>query len=384
MTATASTNPTGGPPPQPALSTATTAPAPGVPGPDPRVAAAFALGWQMAELYRPEHRRHRLPASPDDLPSLGRLEPGEILRLGIDQVKAGVAMLADTIARAGLAAPGITAVERTLMSEDVEVRRPAVKRLHVDLLIVLTAANFRLGKAYGLGRALGDTCRNPADIESMRTELARYRVATLQKWLDDLGSALPPHAGHSVSSSLSLWTEWIHNGAVNESPAHALSAFRRQGELWRALLSGEKHGTDMLEIQNYLDAAGGFLRRLRLLVLRALVRFPLLTALVVVLFGGGIALILAKHTSASIAAGLAGIVASLGISWKSLAGSIGKLATRLEQPLWGAELDAAIVDAITLLPKNKRDHKDRRQLAIRADAGPKQKGDRDADRAQSN
>src|SRR5437879_4704728 len=36
---------------------------------------------------------------------------------------------------------------------------------------------------------------------------------------------------------------------------HALRSFRRQGELWRALLSGEKKATEMLEPENYVKTA---------------------------------------------------------------------------------------------------------------------------------
>ena len=42
----------------------------------------------------------------------------------------------------------------------------------------------------------------------------------------------------------------------------AVKALRRQGELWRALLSGEKQGKDMLEIDNYLDAGKELVHRM--------------------------------------------------------------------------------------------------------------------------
>src|SRR5437763_3743511 len=138
MTATAGAEPPGGPPLQPPPSKAKLPPASAVPGPDPRVGAAFALGWQMAELYRPERRRRRVAVSPNDLPGIGRLDAQSILRLGVDQLKAGVAVLADTIAHADLDAPNITALEDALMSSDDGERCPTVKKLHVDLLIVLT------------------------------------------------------------------------------------------------------------------------------------------------------------------------------------------------------------------------------------------------------
>ena len=52
------------------------------PTPDPRITAAFALGWQMAELYRPD-APNRLPAAVhDDLPSLRRLGDQDTRRDG--------------------------------------------------------------------------------------------------------------------------------------------------------------------------------------------------------------------------------------------------------------------------------------------------------------
>jgi hypothetical protein len=343
-----------------------------VPTADPRVSAAFALGWQMADLYRPGRRLRHAPAAQDDLPGLSRLDESEILRLGADQLTAGLATLGGAIRQAGLEVPSLAALETTVAEGgDADELRRRVMDLHVQLLLVLTAANFRLGKAYGLGRALADTCRSPVDIESVRAEFEHFRVATLQRWLDDLGSVFPPHAGHSVAGSLWHWSEWVHRGdAGRERESDVLRLLRRQGELWRALLSGEKLGTDMLEIKNYLDAASGLLKRMRGVVVGAILRFPLMSLAIVGLFGGGIALILTEHTKASIAAGVGGIVASLGLSWKGLGAALGKVAARLEQPLWGAELDAAIVDAITLLPDNKREHRDRRFLALQAPAVP--------------
>jgi hypothetical protein len=338
----------------------------GVPGPDPRVSAAFALGWQMADLNRPGRRRRHVPAAPSDLPGLSRLDGTDVLRLGVDQVKAGLATLGEAIRQAGLNLPSVAALDTALAEgTDPEDRHRHVMDLHIELLIVLTAANFRLGKAYGLGRALADTCRNPVDSQSIRAEFERFRIARLRSWLDDLGSVLPPHAGHSVATSVIRWRDWVHAGGVERgSVADSLRLLRSQGELWRTLLSGEKLGTDMLEIQNYLDAASELLRRLRGLLLRSILRFPAVSLLVVVLFAGGTALILSEHTKASIAAGLGGIVASLGLSWKGLGGAVGRAAAHLEQPLWGAALDAAIVDAITLLPGNKKDRRRRRELAL--------------------
>jgi hypothetical protein len=72
--------------------------------------------------------------------------------------------------------------------------------------------------------------------------------------------------------------------------------------------------------------------------------------LIVVLFVGGIALLLItpKHPGGT-AAGLSAVLAALGLTWKGIGGTLGVLAGRLEAPLWGAELDGAVTDAVTLV-----------------------------------
>ena len=76
-------------------------------------------------------------------------------------------------------------------------------------------------------------------------QLAEHRIANLRQWLDDLSSALPIHSAHSVSESLERWVKWAATPAA-AGEANALAQARRQGELWRSLLSGEKRGTDLL------------------------------------------------------------------------------------------------------------------------------------------
>ena len=73
---------------------------------------------------------------------------------------------------------------------------------------------------------------------------------------------------------------------------------------------------------------------------------------IVALFAGGVALIVATGSDAAVVAGPGTILASL--------------AGKLERPLWGAEIDVAITRAITLLPREKgRDTTEqRRKVAV--------------------
>jgi hypothetical protein len=326
--------------------------------PDPMVAVAFALGWQMAQMYKPAAWPVNPPKPGADLPGLSKLSGGQRARVGLDQVDVALAQLAPVITAHGLTAPTTTTARDALQGARPtdDVFREALFNLHVSLLSTLTAANFRIGKAYGLGRALSDTTRSPSDLDKLKVELERHRVATLQAWLGDLMSAFPAHAAHTVSKSLEDWRDWAGAPQMNsgEDASHVLRMLRRQGERWRALLSGERQASDLLELQDYVLAGSDMLRRLGSLTWRFLGRFAALLAVAAALFVGGIILILTQSNSAHIAAGIGGVLASFGLTWKSAGSSLGKAAGRLERPLWDASLDDQIATALTLLPGSKR------------------------------
>jgi hypothetical protein len=355
---------------------------PAEPAPDARVTAAFSLGWHVAELYRPDVQM-RAPAHPDDLPALGRLDPEERVSISRRQVDAGLSRVGPAISAAGLRVPDTSALETAFaLPPNPAARSQAVVALHISLLSTLTAADARLGRAYGLGRALADTTRLQYNEPGLAREFDPQRIAQVRSWLDDLASVLPAHAAKSVSQSLGRWAQTVHAaapptppgthaGAVPASPGSELvDLVGRQGELWRALLSGEKAGADMLVVDNYLDAATGMLATTRRMVARFLVHFWWLAALIVLLFAGGIlVIVLAAGSAASVVAGVGGVLASLGLTWKGVGNALGGAAGAIEQHVWGAELDDAIADAITLLPTNPNEKGDRRRLAETARRG---------------
>lgn len=230
--------------------------------------------------------------------------------------------------------------------------------LHTDVLSTLTAADFKLGKAYGLGRALADTSRKPTDLKSLQSELRAERIATLRAWIADLTTALPAHAGHSANASLTQWTEWAAtNAGAYADEERAIRLLRRQGERWRALLSGEKQGTDQLEIRDYVSAGFGLLKRFGSLTLRFFLPFLPLVIVIVTLFVVSVVVLLDESNPSHVAAGIGGLLASATLTWKGVGGSLGKGVDRVERPLWEAELDAAIADAMTLVPSSKRAEK---------------------------
>ncbi len=304
---------------------------------------AFALGWQMAEVYRPDRRGGPSAASEDDLPGLSRLSTAELQEMGLLQVQAGITKLRPSICSAGLDVPDAQRFARAMARlSSPEDRRESVREFHVTLLATLTAADFRLGKAYGLGRALADTTRLPPD---WRRELARYRVSTLAGWIRELGSALPPHAAHPVAQSLEAWSRWAQ--AQRDNGGATSRKLPAQGRLWRSLLSGEKHATDVLETSDYLRAGEGMVKRTGTLVARFVWHYLWLVLLVIALLGFGVWLIVGPGGGVAAGLGGASIFTSIGVSWKGIGASLGTAGARLEDPLWQAELDQAIYERIT-------------------------------------
>jgi hypothetical protein len=73
----------------------------------------------------------------------------------------------------------------------------------------------------------------------------------------------------------------------------------------------------------------------------------------VALFIGGVLLVALTDSEAAIVAGAGTILASLGLTWRGAGRTLGGLASKLERPLWGAELDIAVTQAITLLAREE-------------------------------
>jgi hypothetical protein len=246
-------------------------------------------------------------------------------------------------------------------SHDEKAIRAAILALHGDLLVKLTAADFSLGKSYGLGRALADTCApargTPAQHrESIKAHLEPHRALVLVGWLDDLRTTLPDHAGHAVADSLERWVRWagkeldrLDDAGMEEATHH----LHRQGQRWRAILSGEKACKDLLGIEGYIIAAQGVLRRIGQIAhsLVGQLKLPMLVA--ALLLGVGIALMFISNSTGQALAGLGAVGGALGITWKSAASSLGGLGLRLGEPLWGAQLDGVIADSVTPVPQRE-------------------------------
>jgi hypothetical protein len=330
------------------------------------IAAAVSLGWHVAALAHPGHPRHTAAAARGDLGAAAAITDAQVVDFCGSHATVAFAKLKDLVEKTTLSLPE-QQLEQCLAAADADARRGAAGDLDSKAMAVLSATSERLGKAYAVGRALMTLTTRPGPDATLKGHLTGPAVAPVVAAIDDLGSALPPHAGHSVRASILEWRASIETRSkVAPEQQDTWLQLARQGELWRALLSGEKDGPDMLEIDDYLDAAERLSRRMRTMAWTVLRRFWFLVLVIVVLFAGGVALIVATGTDAAVVAGAGTILASLGLSWRGLGRSLGGLAGKLERPLWGAEIDAAITRAITLLPREKgRDATEqRRKVAV--------------------
>ena len=363
------------------------------------VATAVGLGWQMADLYQEAlGPRTGSAGDPSDLPGLSALSWEQLLRLRFHQVSSGLSRLTERITAGGLsvgslresvetAAENLGAAGRS--SPEAESHRPAshdaaadaappdqpaairqtVLDWHVQILDTLTAADATIGKAYGLGRALADlTLRPTASTKAALQADFSGRVETIKGWLSDLTSVLPEHAGAAVRTSLDYWTTWLEDTNADDTvwsqpakwqdplhPAATVSlvteVLYKQGNLWRAVLTGEKQTVDLLSADEYVNASEALIQRLGTIGRRFWAQYRLGISLAVIALGGVVAglLLLSTGTAGGLGA-LGAILAATGITWKGLSSTLGAALRKAEPALWGAQLDLVATVAITILP----------------------------------
>lgn len=326
---------------------------------DRSVSTAFAVGWEVASLYgSASSDGERRAEEGDDLPELDALSDRERTALAVDQIDSSLRKIGGRLEAGAVAEKRIGALREALSATpgDQKAVRQGVEELHVEVLLVLTAADFRLGKAYSLGHALADTCLRAEDRPSLHRAFGR-RLVSVKNSLADLASSLPPHASRAVGLSLRTWEAWAADPRLDGEPldwathgAGVQGALRRQGELWHDLLAAEKRGEDMLDTSHYLRAANALVVVMTSTVWRFLrpLRMPL--AVMATLLGGGIALILLTGSVGRVFGTIAVVAGALGITGAGIRARLGKVAMQLETRLWGAELDLAVAEAILIGP----------------------------------
>jgi hypothetical protein len=350
------------------------------------VVAAFVLGWHLAELFHANvpGTAQRRSAGVERLTGIGELDPLSRARLLLAQVRVDLAA-AWRFSRSGQEPPDSGPVQALL---EADVRQPgqlrsAVAGLHGQLLTALTAADFRLGKAYGLGRALAETALVPdaRHPETFQRTFDRFRLDNLLGWLADLRSAFPPHAAEAVSGSLQAWAAWSDaptlwpavddlgqtrgrrprrpprrpvDWSATPDRESVTRALHRQGQLWRALLSGERDGLDLLSTDDYLEAADQLLGHLRRLTVRFLRRFWVTTTAVAAILAAALVVVVVDRAGSAVVAAVLAAAGAIGITWKGAASGLGRVLAQAQRPLWDSELDVAVANAVTWLPRERR------------------------------
>jgi hypothetical protein len=363
---------------------------PASPGTDPVASACFRLGWRVEELLSqfeiPEHPPHAYDLA--RLPGLSKLTSYDWQRLGLDQVDFVVSQVTAEIGTPAAVPLDLTTDARSKLEVLIqeleetascrEEYRTALSKLHVNLLVTLTAADSSYGKAYGLGRALADTTCPQQAPDQLALSFESHRIAQVSAWLDELASLLPEHAARAVARSLIRWQRAVAAAvagsklSTNLMPASYLSdqtlhrplwnqavtalrrrhhrsqdsqvdppslevlaaAVVRQGALWRGILDGDKLCTDLLTPQDYLRAGDRLAHYNADLVGRVLRTMPWLLILplsftVIVL----VLLIIPGSAVARTATGVAAFAGTLSGIWKAIRARVVPIAMQLEKPL---------------------------------------------------
>jgi len=313
----------------------------------------------MAELFHGSVPRHPTGkrAVPDHLPGLSRFDAQETAHLRLNQLENA---FEDLLGDRNSLSDAVTAVKTALASDPIrgDQVRSAIAELHQDALASLTIADFRLGKAYGLGRALAETVLLPlgADDDSCPTQYRLKfnsgRLSNLYQWLADLKTALPDHSSYAVDWSLRQWEQWT----TDKSDADLIAAdgcLRRQGQQWRALLSGERAGTDFLGTIDLIDAAKGLSSRLGRVVGAFASRYSgtivAVVIAIVAVVGGVVAISVTTGDEKVLWAALTALIGVVGGA-KGVSATLGKGIQTVEPALWQSELDAAVANKILVLP----------------------------------
>ena len=302
------------------------------------------------------------------------------LALVCAQLTTDVASLAKLLKAAGQDRDQVTRAIASLASAANHTREAKATELASRLMQTLTAADFRLGKAFALGwdlAALRRVAENDPDYESAFARHFLARQPDITARLTDLASLLPANAGHAVRASIGFWDEALATkkspdpGDVKglapgparvprpDLPIFTKEDVAEQVGRWRTLLTGEKAAKDELERSDYVDAAGGLAGQLAATIGAALRQAPgaigaLIIAVVALAVGGGLVLAFSPHT----AAGITALVGAMGLTWKGLGTTVGKGVAKVEQPAWDAQLDDVIARRITtkqIREKVKRD-----------------------------
>ena len=340
---------------------------------------ALEAGWTMAVLYGKIEPipRGEFPG----LPTANELQPAERRKLESERLGHLLRRLAAMPGFAGSSLP----TEVPAPDENEEAWEQALRGLNLDILCALAATRQQTRLAYELGRSLRDTANPPDQHPPNRTlsrVFARDRIATLQGWLAELSSDLPPHAELSsglpsqaaavVAASLGRWSEFATVTAGTSSarlnsgggPAETMYKYLlRQGDLWLMLMTGAYSTSGLLSPEGYV-AAGELALGRSATIIRGVLKHYWAALLVGAIALGAILYLAVTYLggAAKVWTSIAAIAGSLGITVQAVTSATARLAAEAERPVFAAAEEDVMAWAITTMPPVRLDRRSVRQL----------------------
>lgn len=330
-------------------------------------AAQLALhaGWTMAVLYG------KMPARPHDghaeLPTIHELQPAQRRELELNRLRHLLHCLAHLPGFAGSGLP--TQVPAHDVRE--EALNDSLMELNLVILRALAATTLEIQLAYELGRSLRETVnppdhlpspQSPASAPALARQLAHGRISQLQEWLATLSTQFPQRATAIVAASLGRWSELAsvtfnsRPNTLKHSEAAAVEArmceyLLPQGDAWLLLLTGARSTSGLLSPEGYVAAGEAALRRSTAIMRRVLEHHWILLLIVVATLAGTLYLALNNlGGAAKVWTAIAAIGGSLGISAKTIASTVSRLAAEAERPVFAMAEEDAMAWAITTMP----------------------------------
>jgi hypothetical protein len=334
------------------------------------VCLAVCVGWRIAQLYDsdelPGPSAHQDAVLPPHLPGFGEMSDHERARALAVHVGADLTSMRDALGLDVMptVAPVLEALKVPRHSRD-DVRA-VVLDLYLEVRDLIAGSDVSAATAFGLGRMLADTTLLPTDKapQILAERFEEHRLANAFGWLDDLDAKLPSRSAATVRATLAEWEQWVARlsrtpqGAIDPTALTeaAIRALRRQGDIWRRLLTGEKRPDQLLDSQAYIGAAIKLLGAACRVGRHYLWRWSWAILLAAGLVAAAIwaPLAYAPAGTSRVAAVVVPAAGFLGISWLGIRATLGRALRQAEGALWEAEVTAAIAKAAATTPKNRK------------------------------
>ena len=331
---------------------------------------AIALGWQTAALYLNTGASGSDEGADDLAPELsGRGSLKAPRRAAARQLGVGVMRLEPLLAGVGLPLPVIDQAGNLDSLTPTEFKK-RVADFNEVAIEMLTAADYRVGKGYTLGRKLANMAMTTPIYDPQWTQAevpdVRQDLDKICGWIDALRSVLPDHAAKPVFDGIDHWKAWLVNPIradkapcqqASDSPLDAdvlavvTTVLGLQVRVWRGLLTGEKSALDFLSSKDYVASAEQMVTVYRRIVWGFVRQWWRYLAAGTTALTGIIAipLIFAQGTAGALGA-LVATLAAVGVTGKTVSATLSRTVGNVAHSLMNAELDTASGMATTGLP----------------------------------